>query len=361
MQVTRNVIVISDVFRRMKDGSLKVNKKYQRSAKLWPNTARSYFIDTILEGYPFPKITLRQIINSTDKSAIQEIVDGQQRVGTIVDFLNNELRLSSTSKNYAGLIYDELDEDAKEKFLSYEISVDTITRATDEEVLEVFRRMNAYMLPLNKSELRYSQYQGKFKWFISNLAEKYMPFFQESRILSLKEISRMKDSELITECTQVILSGIENHSDSALEKLYKDNDIEFKLEKMCLRQITETFDYIKDNFYKLYSDGNLTSYMFYSLFSALQYNRFGYAENDRDEQITPQGFYCKDPIVASENIAEMLSEVEQRRDQRRNHEPVDNTTRFAAFAQACESSTHRKKQRKDRRHYLLLALQQEHN
>src|SRR5690554_5171806 len=57
-----------------------VNKDYQRSDKVWPIQAKTYFIDTILEGYPFPKIYLYQSFNEKVNRPIKEIIDGQQRV-----------------------------------------------------------------------------------------------------------------------------------------------------------------------------------------------------------------------------------------------------------------------------------------
>lgn len=357
MQVTRNVLNISDIYKRIKEKTLVVNRAYQRGPKLWPLPSRSYFIDTILNGYPFPKITIRQKIDPSSLSMTQEIVDGQQRIGTIIDFLDNNLRLSSTSKFYVGKLFSDLSEEEREAFLAYEISVDVIVRATDEEVIETFRRMNSYMLPLNKAELRYSQYQGKFKWFIAELTERYSVFFQNAHILTLSDISRMKDSELLTECAQITVEGIVNKSDSALEGLYKKYDLEFALEDECEKRIVSCIDYIKNDMSKLYGESKLNGYLFYSLFSALYYNRYGGPEGETDEPIKPAYSFCVDPIVASDLILEMIAEVEFRRYQRKEKEPVDNQTRYAEFAQACESSTHRQNQRRVRRHFMLQALQ----
>lgn len=358
MQVTRNVLNISDIYRRFKDGTLTVNKSYQRSSKLWPLPSRSYFIDTILNGFPFPKITIRQLLDTNTLETKQEIVDGQQRIGTIVDFLENNLRLTTTSELFQGMRFDDLEDSDKGGFLAYEVSVDTIIQASDEEVIDTFRRMNSYMLPLNKPELRYSQYQGEFKWFIAAMEEKYSSFFQDAGILSLRDVSRMKDTELITECAQVVLTGVQNKSDKALNNLYKDNDKAFAKRDICGSQMQKGFDFIKDELFSAYHDGLMNGFLFYSLFSALQYNCYGPAsEEDRIDGLVPQGTYCNDPIVASQLIRDMLSEVEARRQLRKNHEPVDNSTPYAEFALACESSTHRKAQRMVRRRFFLDALQ----
>ena len=68
---------------------LVVNRNYQRGSGLWPSTARSYFIDTILTGFPFPKLYFYEQLDSRTKD-IKEIVDGQQRISSIIDFLQDK-------------------------------------------------------------------------------------------------------------------------------------------------------------------------------------------------------------------------------------------------------------------------------
>ena len=53
MKVTRNVFTISDLNEWMDEQTLVINRNYQRAKGLWPSNARSYFIDTILNGFPF--------------------------------------------------------------------------------------------------------------------------------------------------------------------------------------------------------------------------------------------------------------------------------------------------------------------
>jgi uncharacterized protein with ParB-like and HNH nuclease domain len=149
MQITRNVFTINDLNNWFEERGLKINKDYQRDGGIWVFNARSYFIDSILNGYPFPKITIRQIIDLKTRKTIREIIDGQQRMMAINDFINDKYRLSSVSENFNGFLFSELETEEKEKFLGYEVSVDMVISGTEEEVLEIFRRMNSYTLPLN--------------------------------------------------------------------------------------------------------------------------------------------------------------------------------------------------------------------
>src|SRR3546814_13512234 len=84
----------------------------------------------------------------------KEIVDGQQRIKTIVRFHEDGLSLPGESK-YAGKRFSDLDEEIQNQFVSYTVSVDVIRNATSAEILQMFRRMNAYTLPLNEPQKRH--------------------------------------------------------------------------------------------------------------------------------------------------------------------------------------------------------------
>src|SRR5665213_1338499 len=62
---------------------LELNPAFQRRS-VWNPKAKSYLIDTILRGKPIPKVFLRQKINVTTRTSIREVVDGQQRLRTIL-------------------------------------------------------------------------------------------------------------------------------------------------------------------------------------------------------------------------------------------------------------------------------------
>src|SRR6266566_6417247 len=98
MQINSNFYSVSEIIEMLERRELLVNQEYQRGSGLWPNGPSSYFIDTILEGFPFPKIYLYEYLTRPDRRLRKEIVDGQQRVNAIVRFRNNQLRLGPESR-----------------------------------------------------------------------------------------------------------------------------------------------------------------------------------------------------------------------------------------------------------------------
>ena len=169
MEINHAEYTIAEIVDRF-EKDITINRNYQRGGGIWPESAKVYFIDTILEGYPFPKLYFHQIYDRIKKKPIMEVVDGQQRILTIIEFLNDNLRLSVCSQNYRGLTFSALPDEIQEKFRMSRIQADVILSADKTKVLEMFRRMNAYTAPLNSAEQRHAKFQGKFKWFVVELS-----------------------------------------------------------------------------------------------------------------------------------------------------------------------------------------------
>lgn len=349
MKLVRNVFTIADLNNWLEEKSLIVSHEYQRVQGLWPNNARSYFIDTILNGFPFPKITLRQTIDLKTKKSIREIVDGQQRMMTINDFLNNKLVLTASSTQFKGKHFIDLTDDVKSNFMAYEVSVDTVIAAEQDEILEVFRRMNSYTLPLNEPEKRHATYQGEFKWFIKDMIQLYTPLFESCEIISLREISRMQDADLMTELCQVIMQGIIQRSSKKLNDLYKDNDKAFEDRNDVEMKLKETMNFIKVELNPVCNARALKSYSFYSLFSALIFNKWGNTGiKDEDvEGMKPAGEYTLDVDRSVQNIMELFSSLDRR----------EVHGRFGEYVAANLAATNNRNTRITRLKWLLKAFQ----
>lgn len=205
---------------------VRVNRDYQRSDEVWPRTAQSFLIETILLDFPVPKLFIHQTTDLRTNRPVKEIVDGQQRTRAVVDYFHDEYRLANNVTLYeaAGRSYSELPGDLQERFKNYGLNFDLFVGSTDEEVREVFRRMNSFTVPLNPEEHRHAEFQGEFKWFMRNLSTDYAEAFRAAGVFTQKALVRMQDQKLLTEIAAAYFSGIRTTNKRSLDAVYRNHD-----------------------------------------------------------------------------------------------------------------------------------------
>lgn len=108
-------------------------------------------------------------------------------------FSDDEYSLNKRAKEYAGFRYTTLPTELQEIFLSYTIGVEQLINASDEDVLEIFARLNSYTVSLNQPELRHAEFQGDFKWAIYESAKRWKVLWDSFQLLSIRERVRMLD------------------------------------------------------------------------------------------------------------------------------------------------------------------------
>ena len=267
MQVTSSSFTVAEYCNQMEDNKIVVNRDYQRSAKVWPPAARSYLIDTILLGFPIPKLSLYQRTDLKSRQTIKEIVDGQQRSEAILGFYNDEFRISGKSQ-FSGKRFSQLDEETQVRFLDYQLSVDVFVSATERDIRQMFRRINSYTVPLNRQEYRHATYQGEFKWFIVDLTEQYAQLLKDIGVFNENQLSRMRDAELISEIIMATSDGIASASQNKLDAFYEEHDANFEESEAVSRQLNDALTYIA-NWKQLHNSPLMKPYNFYSLILAV--------------------------------------------------------------------------------------------
>lgn len=95
---------------------MSLQPKYQRRL-VWPFKNKVYLIDSILQGLPLPKFFLQIRVDSKTGKTIYDMVDGQQRLSTIFEFISEKqmmikslfwVKISSrTRKVFKGLRGDD--------------------------------------------------------------------------------------------------------------------------------------------------------------------------------------------------------------------------------------------------------------
>ena len=322
-----------------------VNRDYQRGSAIWPQGPSSYFIDTILSKFPFPKIYMFEYLSRDTRGIKREIVDGQQRISAIERFHNDEFTLGGET-SYPGLRFSELPEDVQEQFLAYTVSVDVIRNATRSEILEMFRRMNAYTLPLNEAEKRHSSYQGSFKWFVNQMADEFNEFLVEFGVLSSRQIVRMADAALIADIILSVKRGVVSSSPTDLRNLYKENDEIFVDEGFFHHALIDTMNFIVSELGCLRRTFMMKPYAVHSLFTALIHCRFGIEKLRGEWNCEPTGMFARDPVGVAHSLLEMAHA----------HEAKELYGPQGRYVWGCLSTTDRKNRRTARVAAILRVL-----
>jgi len=249
--------------------------KFQRR-EVWTEKAKSYLLDTVIRTRPMPKLFIRETTTADTHRLVREVVDGQQRLRAILDFLKDGFKVSkSHNSEYGGKHYSDLPPEIKSRIKQYEISVDVLIGATDEDVLEVFARINSYAVTLNAQELLNAEFFGVFKQSAYELARQFYSFWIGNRIFTQKKVLRMDDARLVSELLIAMTNGIDTNK--TIKSYYKEYDDSFPGHNNMLRRFRDTMDVIAQILPDLASSEFRRSHMFYSLFCSVYHLNHGIA------------------------------------------------------------------------------------
>ena len=273
---------ISDLVQWMKDKTLVLNPEFQRR-NTWPEPAKSYFIDTLLEGLPIPNIYMRSVTDPAGMRTYREVVDGQQRLRTIWDFVENRIRLGSNADAFNGMKYEDLDEADQKRLLGYQIGVVQLFDATDDKVLDIFNRLNAYGLALNSQELRHGKYQGGkhkgvFRRAVIEASKRWSVLWDRYGIVGVRARVRMVDDELMAQMLGIMLEGVQDGGQRTTDRLYSNYDEGFPNDSVA--KLDETVEYIVGNLSEVLSSRIGTAPHFLMLYAAVAHALLGIPEGD---------------------------------------------------------------------------------
>jgi hypothetical protein len=212
---------IADIYEKIEDGKLDLSPDFQRKF-VWTHEHQEQFLDTILNGFPFPEIYVCQGKTDTKKlRTSQKVIDGQQRLTTIKNYIEDsfEKPLSIVKK------FDDLEEDEREEFLSYQVVVRDIGKVEDSLVREIFRRINLTKFKLSDIEIQNAIYDGKFIQTAKELASDIE--LEEFGVFHDSEFTRMADVHFFLQVMSTLERGGYYHRDSELEKCVAEFNEEY--------------------------------------------------------------------------------------------------------------------------------------
>lgn len=268
-------------FRQWQEGgTLVLTPKFQRKS-VWTIPQRSYLIDTVLRGLPVPPIYLRVRQSDDKKRTIREVIDGQQRISSVLEYINGGYKLSrSLDAPYAGKDFEHLASNDQDQIVGYSFICESFSGIEDAEILEIFARLNTNSVALNGQELRNGRFFGPFKQAVYALAHEHLEFWRSNKILAEQPIARMADAELVGELLSAQLSGMGDKKRS-LDRIYDEYDEKFPTRRDEEKKFRATIDVISD---ALGSELVNTEFhrraLFYALFCAASHRLYGLPKID---------------------------------------------------------------------------------
>lgn len=157
--------------------------QYQR-APVWRIEKKKLLIDSILNGYDLPKFYFR--LTPQNPTFKYEVADGQQRLNSIIDFLDDKVKLDTIELDgveYRGLCYSALPKTQRDKFGNYKLSVSIVEDATSSEIRTLFARLQMGV-NLNPVELRHAL-ASNLGFLVQSVVETNV-FFKNSKILDTR-------------------------------------------------------------------------------------------------------------------------------------------------------------------------------
>lgn len=272
----RAVYTPNDFLMWEENGMLELTPKFQRRA-VWKTPAKSYLIDTMLRGMTVPPIYLRLAQNIETTKVVREVIDGQQRVRSVLDFVHDKYKLSTTLKNapWAGKRFSQLSATERTQIISFGFPAEIFKGISDGQVLEVFCRLNMNGVPLNRQELLNGKYFGLFKQTSYYLAIDYLEFWRQHRVFTETNIARMQEVELTSE---LLIAGNDGMQDKkkSIESFYQKWEDSYPEQTRDEKRFRETMEAIADSF-----DDELANSefhrppLFYTLYCVVYHHLYG--------------------------------------------------------------------------------------
>ncbi len=173
-------ITIRQIFDMVNEKMIDVAPAYQRHF-IWDDVRQSQLIESIFLGIPVPSLFM-----ATNKDSSWEVIDGLQRLTTIVNFIGNietirivnstckKLQLTGLEKltTLNNLIFEDLPRTIQHSFLTRPIRITVLNDRSDFNLrYDLFERLNTGGVSLHPQEIRNCVYIGEFNDFIKSCSE----------------------------------------------------------------------------------------------------------------------------------------------------------------------------------------------
>ena len=233
-------IMLHDLLGYYDREELNIAPWYQRKS-VWSTSQKAYLINTIHENKPIPSIYIRHKIDLESEKTIREVVDGQQRMRSVIEYRDDKFPAVHPAHKRPVRFMQLLPRE-RAHFLQSALSVGYLVAASDVDVVEIFGRINSISKTLNPQEKRNAQFSGAYKQFCLNEAAKRVEFWRNNKVFTDAQISRMNEVQFIADLVMNYTEErILDFSAHLLNSYYKKYDEEFPHAAAISKRLDRSF------------------------------------------------------------------------------------------------------------------------
>ncbi|MGE6317600.1 GmrSD restriction endonuclease domain-containing protein [Shewanella baltica] len=315
-ELSSTPLSIQSLYNWYRQGKLIVNRRYQRKL-VWTLEEKQKLIDSIMKQYPIPAVLVAE--REVEKGTY-EIIDGLQRIHAIMSFI--EVSFSTLDSKFFNLEHfptangyhsqgkfkvesavdsELLDSVFVSTILDYPMPMSVMRNVTEEQVNDVFDRINTYGHRLSEQERRQAGVQSQFTGLVRKLACKLrgdssdeildltrMPqvsidlplsrhgygvsadevFWVKQGILRATDLRDSMDEQCIADITACVVGGsLIGRSKNALDLIYTLDSDEYNRVETCLtlygkEKFEDEFEYCIDEIEKATGNEKLRNIIF---------------------------------------------------------------------------------------------------
>ncbi|MDE5825472.1 MAG: DUF262 domain-containing protein [Lachnospiraceae bacterium] len=283
IRVDQQMLSIKYMLELMEQNLIELNPGYQRRRVWKDNKRKSLLIESLMLRIPIPAFYFYE-----NEDGQYQVIDGQQRLTTIKEFVNGEFHL--TGLEYLKNAYDkkkfkDLDTKYIQRIYRTQIAVNILDARSPKSVIyDIFRRVNTGGMNLNPQEMRNAICKQEVRDFLkkSTLNQNYLSATRgrvkddrmDSQELVLRFYAFYRAYDYEKNCLHYDYSNIAAMLDDAIEDLnkMKPENREELFQKFDLAMKRSCVAFGKYAFSKIHCEGNKISrnldYINKSLFSS---------------------------------------------------------------------------------------------
>lgn len=202
-------------------GHLSFDHPVQRNGGQWSLLQQGLLVHSVLMGYPTPPCYFLKMKNDAGEN-IYAVIDGKQRLSSLFDFIDGKYALHSAvlpcrvdgfDFDLANMKFEDLADDLKDEILGCRLSIFCLEDCTDEEVDEIFTRLNN-ATPLSPIQKCRSVMSAELAGWAKEICK--MDFFQHSIGLTVAQLRREADLEVLLQSMLLLDARHEGYEYTAI-------------------------------------------------------------------------------------------------------------------------------------------------